>query len=70
MRSLTRLGHSSAAFTPQVYSHVIPRMDEHAASTVAALILGADGDSRTHAPESAPDGSSDEASHIWLTIML
>ena len=34
-----RLGHSTAAFTLQVYSHVIPGMDEHAANTVAGLIL-------------------------------
>jgi integrase len=35
-----RLGHATAAFTLQVYSHVIPGMDEHAAATVADLILG------------------------------
>lgn len=34
-----RLGHSSAAFTLQTYTHVIPGMDELAASTVADLIL-------------------------------
>ncbi len=36
-----RLGHSTAAFTLQVYSHVIPGMDAVAANTVADLILGA-----------------------------
>jgi integrase len=34
-----RLGHATSAFTLQVYSHVIPGMDDAAASTVAALIL-------------------------------
>jgi integrase len=33
-----RLGHATAAFTLQVYSHVIPGMDQQAANTVAALI--------------------------------
>ena len=35
-----RLGHATAAFTLQVYTHVIPGMDQQAASTVADLILG------------------------------
>ena len=35
-----RLGHATAAFTMQTYTHVIPGMDESAASTVADLILG------------------------------
>ena len=39
-----RLGHATAAFTLQTYAHVIPGMDEEAANSVAALILG-DGDS-------------------------
>ena len=34
-----RLGHATAAFTLQVYSHVILGMDEQAANTVAELIL-------------------------------
>jgi len=34
-----RLGHSTAAFTLQTYTHVIPGMDEAAADTVATLIL-------------------------------
>ncbi|MFL6023914.1 MAG: tyrosine-type recombinase/integrase [Marmoricola sp.] len=34
-----RLGHSTAAFTMQTYTHVIPGMDELAANTVADLIL-------------------------------
>jgi hypothetical protein len=34
-----RLRHSSAAFTLQTYTHVIPGMDEAAADTVAKLIL-------------------------------
>jgi integrase len=36
-----RLGHATAAFTLQVYSQVIPGMDEAAATSVAALILTA-----------------------------
>ena len=35
-----RLGHSTVAFTLQTYVHVIPTMDEQAASTAAAYILG------------------------------
>lgn len=34
------LGHATAAFTLETYTHVIPGMDEDAASAVAALILG------------------------------
>lgn len=34
-----RLGHSTVAFTLQTYAHVIPSMDEAAASLTAALIL-------------------------------
>ncbi|MCW2853554.1 MAG: integrase family protein [Nocardioides sp.] len=37
-----RLGHSTAAFTLQTYTHVIPGMDEAAANAVAALILAED----------------------------
>ena len=37
-----RLGHATAAFTLQTYTHVIPGMDEAAANSVAALILGQD----------------------------
>ncbi len=33
-----RLGHSSIAITMDVYSHVLPGLDEHAAATVAAAI--------------------------------
>ena len=35
-----RLGHSSVAFTQQVYTQVIPGMDRSVAKQVAALILG------------------------------
>jgi hypothetical protein len=38
-----RLGHATVAFTLQVYSHVIPGMDEQAAGAVAALIFGPEG---------------------------
>ena len=45
------LGHATAAFTLQTYTHVIPGMDESAAATVAALILatepGTKADGRT-----------------------
>lgn len=34
-----RLRHSTAAFTLETYTHVIPGMDEAAANTVAALII-------------------------------
>ena len=42
-----RLGHATVAFTLQVYSHVLPGMDQQAANTVAALIWEQDGDART-----------------------
>jgi len=35
-----RLGHATAAFTLQVYSHVTPGMDQGAADSVATLIFG------------------------------
>lgn len=35
-----RLGHASVGFTLDVYSHVMPGMQEDAAATVAALIVG------------------------------
>lgn len=35
-----RLGHATVSFTLDVYSHVLPAMDEEAASRVAGLILG------------------------------
>ena len=35
-----RLGHATIAITMDTYSHVIPGLDEHAAETVARLILG------------------------------
>jgi integrase len=34
-----RLGHATAAFTLQVYSHVLPGRDQRAADAVAALIV-------------------------------
>jgi integrase len=34
-----RLGHASTSFTLDVYSHVLPGMQEDAAETVAALFL-------------------------------
>ena len=36
-----RLGYATAGFTLQVYSHVLPGMDQEAADTAAGLILGA-----------------------------
>jgi integrase len=37
-----RLGHANIAITMDTYSHVLPGLDEHAAGTVARLILGDD----------------------------
>ena len=34
-----RLGHANVQITLDTYSHVIPGLDEHAAATVARLIL-------------------------------
>jgi integrase len=48
-----RLGHSSAAFTQQVYMHVIPGMDEDGARVAAEAILG----TLTPAPE-VPDDTN------------
>ena len=42
-----RLGHATVAITLDVYSPVIPGMDELAANTVAELILGATAANRT-----------------------
>jgi hypothetical protein len=39
-----RLGHANVSITLDIYSHVIPGMDEQAASTVARLILGGESD--------------------------
>jgi len=36
-----RLGHSTVALTLDIYSHVIPSMEEAAAERVAALVFGA-----------------------------
>ena len=36
-----RLGHSSAAFTMDVYQHVLPSMQQEAANAVAAAVFGA-----------------------------
>lgn len=47
-----RLGHSASSFTMDVYTHVIPGMDEAAANMVAALILAQ--------PDSDGDNASDE----------
>lgn len=51
-----RLGHATAAFTLQVYSHVIPGMDQHAADTVAGgLILWPGAPNKSGlGPESGP----------------
>jgi integrase len=35
-----RLGHANIAITMDLYSHVLPSMDDAAARTVATLILG------------------------------
>jgi len=35
-----RLGHSSMSVTGDIYSHVLPAVEQEAANAVAALILG------------------------------
>ncbi len=51
-----RLGHAAAACTLQVYSHVVPGMDQAAADSVADLILGgADEMPNALGPDSGPD---------------
>ena len=35
-----RLGHASVAFTLDVYSHLVPGMQEEAASQIAAVVDG------------------------------
>jgi integrase len=35
-----QLGHTSAAFTPEVYSHVLPHMQGDAAAKVEAALTG------------------------------
>jgi integrase len=44
-----RLGHANPAFTPTVYQHVIPGMQEEAASLFSHLIFGGD-EAATPAP--------------------
>ena len=51
-----RLGHHSTAFTLDVYTHVVPGMQQHAAETVAALILP------DRQPETGPTLESDDDS--------
>ena len=52
-----RLGHSTAAFTLQTYTHVIPGMDAAAADAVAALIQGGRQTTEDAANESIVHGS-------------
>ena len=55
VKIIERLGHAAVAITLDIYSHVIPGMDELAAHTIAGLILGDDGDNRTmHRPIDIP----------------
>jgi integrase len=35
-----RLGHATTAITADIYSHVAPALDRHAAEAVAASIFG------------------------------
>jgi len=35
-----QLGHASAAFTLDIYSHVLPHMQEEAAAKVEAVLTG------------------------------
>ena len=49
-----RLGHATAAITLDIYSHVIPGMDELAAHTVAGLILGDDVNRTVNRPIDSP----------------
>ena len=48
-----RLGHATIAITMDTYSHVLPGLDEHAAGTVARLILG-DGEPATDSSANKP----------------
>ena len=48
-----RLGHATIAITMDTYSHVLPGLDEHAAGTVARLILG-DGEPATDPSANKP----------------
>jgi hypothetical protein len=56
-----RLGHANIAITMDTYSHVLPGLDEHAAITVADLILNGPPAKSTTEPASAdaPDPASD-----------
>jgi integrase len=49
-----RLGHANIAITLDVYSHVIPGMDEAAANAVASLILDGFGPSERPGPKPGP----------------
>ena len=52
-----RLGHHSTAFTLDVYTHVVPSMQQQAAETVAGLILP------TEPPGTGHTLDSDDASN-------
>jgi hypothetical protein len=38
--STERLGHSTVAMTPDIYSHAIPALQHDAAATIADLVAG------------------------------
>jgi len=56
-----RLGHATAAFTMQTYTHVIPGMDEAAANAVADLILGDGRISGRHDASEGPQTNEEPA---------
>lgn len=53
-----RLGHASVSFTQDIYMHVIPGMDEHAAKLAASAILGTSNQSMCAESQSAQEKST------------
>jgi hypothetical protein len=54
------LGHASGAFTLDVYSHVLPHMQEEAAAKVEAALMGGLPERRDSVPKSG-DAASEAA---------
>ena len=49
-----QLGHASVAFTLDVYSHVLPHMQDAAAEKVQALLAGPKTDAKPHTNSGGP----------------
>jgi hypothetical protein len=55
----SRLGHSTVAFTLDVYTKAVPQLDREAADRVAGLIFGGDPTARLPSVDRSPSRSDD-----------